>query len=264
MSRDPPAMDQSTDKHPEAPSCQPLWPYHLECTHLLCPQKKPFPPTSDVPSKTSSQESQDQPPTTRAPAGGLPGASRTAQECICEAKGLSGELRALGDHGNKLDFLTWSRWDTRPSRLIVALGIPVTRVPLSTDQEPGGKRRGRKLPQRGTKRVSEGRREVMGAESGPGPFSGTFPGSSWGLWHHGPVLTGSSCNCPCEIYFLPAQAGPQLRVNWCCHTLDSSIQTDLQTRNPKLPPCLLTPTTAYHLNVQSRCAHRHLDMRSLG
>lgn len=148
--------------------------------HLLCPQKQPFPPTSDVPSMTSSQESQDQAPTTRAPAGGPPGASRTAQECIREAKGLTGELRVLGDHGNQLDFLTQSRWDIWPSRLIVALGIPVTRVPLSIDQGPGGKMRGRKLPQRGTKRVSEGRKEVIGAESGPGPFSGTFPGSYLG------------------------------------------------------------------------------------
>lgn len=137
-------------------------------------------------------------------------------------------------------------------------------MPLSIDQGPGGKRRGKKLPQQGAKRVSEGKRAVMGAESGPGPFSGTVSlGATCGLWHHGPVFTGSSCSCQCEIYFLPTQAGPQLRVYWCCHTLDFSIQTDLQTRNPKLPPCLLTPTTACYLNVQSRCAHRHLGMRAL-
>lgn len=147
----------------------------------------------------------------------------------------------LGSHGNQLDLLTQSRWDTRPSRLTVAPGILVTRVTLSIDQGPGGKRRGRELPHQGTKRVSERGREGMGAESGPDPFSETVSlGATVGRWHHGPVFIGSSCNCPCEIYFLPTQTGPQLRVDWCGHTLDSSIQTDLQTRNPKLPPCLLT------------------------
>lgn len=63
----------------------------------------------------------------------------------------------LGSHGNQLDLLTQSRWDTRPSRLTVAPGILVTRVTLSIDQGPGGKRREREsCPIRGQKESVRG------------------------------------------------------------------------------------------------------------
>lgn len=93
----------------------------------------------------------------------------------------------------------------------------------------------------------------MGAESVPGPFSETGSlGAIWGRWHHGPVFTGSSCNCQCEIYFLPAQTGPQRRVDWCGHTLDSSIKPE--TYKPETqsyhPVCSPSPP------LPSECAER--------
>lgn len=56
------------------------------------------------------------------------------------------------------------------------------------------------------KRVSAGKKEVMGAEEEAQVLSLKLSlGAMWGPWCHGPVFTGFGCNRQREIYFLCPQ-----------------------------------------------------------
>lgn len=113
--------------------------------------------------------------------------------------------RTKGAHGDQLNFLTQSKWDTWPSPSYCRSGDFSNQSGLP----PSGQRAeriGRKLPRWRMKRVSAGKKEVMGAEEEAQVLSLKLSlGAMWGPWCHGPVFTGFGCNRQREIYFLCPQ-----------------------------------------------------------